>query len=457
MFECDGVLIDGTSFVSNLGANFGGSIMAEGGSNITLRGNSFVDGSCESEGGAIYLSATSASIEDCSFDNCSAPIQGGGVAASSGSNLVVRGNRFSGNSSQIGAGYYQTGGSLELEHNLFNANTVSVVSSAAYVSAVTSCTFVGNTFAENNTTTGGPTVIIDSDTPVDARNNIIANNTGSGILCSGDPLNFSYNLFWNNSSGDYSGCTAGVTDLSLAPLFVNAAGGDFHLAQHSPAIDAGDPTGVSDPDGGRADLGWYGSRSFVMDQPVFPQNASASVLASDVLVSWDANSEVDVVSYLVYGGTTAGFVPDAANLLATVPAPATSANLGNPSPNQFFKVAALDGDGYASGYSSAVEATATDAPSSALVTALLGNTPNPFNPSTLIRYEISRDGPVQLFVYDATGRVLRRLVDGRVEAGRHEMSWDGRDGSGQRVASGIYFYKLIASGDSYSRKMVLVK
>ncbi len=89
--------------------------------------------------------------------------------------------------------------------------------------------------------------------------------------------------------------------------------------------------------------------------------------------------------------------------------------------------------------------------------ALAQNTPNPFNPTTLIRYELSETEHVVLSVYDANGRLVRALVDEVRPLGKSEVVWDGRNEAGSSVGSGVYFYRLEAGKFSESRKMVLLK
>ena len=85
------------------------------------------------------------------------------------------------------------------------------------------------------------------------------------------------------------------------------------------------------------------------------------------------------------------------------------------------------------------------------------NYPNPFNPSTAINFRLSATGQVKLDIFDLRGRLVRRLVKQELSAGPHVISWDGRDAAGSAVASGAYFYRLNANGQSYSRKMTLLK
>lgn len=89
---------------------------------------------------------------------------------------------------------------------------------------------------------------------------------------------------------------------------------------------------------------------------------------------------------------------------------------------------------------------------------LLPNYPNPFNPSTTISFITPRTSNLELVVYDLPGRVVRTLVSGVMEAGRHTVVWDGKDNRGVSVGSGSYFYQLRA-GSSFveTRRMILAR
>jgi hypothetical protein len=89
---------------------------------------------------------------------------------------------------------------------------------------------------------------------------------------------------------------------------------------------------------------------------------------------------------------------------------------------------------------------------------LYQNVPNPFNPTTMIRFEVpERGGHVTLQVFDAAGRLVKTLVNGFESGGANAIQWDGTDLRGERVATGVYFYRLQAPGFSESRKLVLMK
>ena len=89
--------------------------------------------------------------------------------------------------------------------------------------------------------------------------------------------------------------------------------------------------------------------------------------------------------------------------------------------------------------------------------ALKGNFPNPFNPKTTIRFALAANEYVHLNVYDLGGRLVKTLVDEPMVAANHEVVWDGKDNNGARVASGVYFYKLVAGDFNATEKMVMLK
>ena len=95
-------------------------------------------------------------------------------------------------------------------------------------------------------------------------------------------------------------------------------------------------------------------------------------------------------------------------------------------------------------------------------TKLLANYPNPFNPETWIPYRLADDGNVTLTIYDGSGQMVRTLEVGHRVAAVYEsrdkaIYWDGRNGGGEAVASGVYFYHLSAGDYSHTRKMVILK
>ncbi len=89
--------------------------------------------------------------------------------------------------------------------------------------------------------------------------------------------------------------------------------------------------------------------------------------------------------------------------------------------------------------------------------ALYEARPNPFNPSTTLRYELAAEGPVSIAVYGLLGRPVRTLVDGYGAMGIHRAVWDGRDDAGREVASGTYLVRFRAGGIVQARRVTLVR
>jgi hypothetical protein len=88
---------------------------------------------------------------------------------------------------------------------------------------------------------------------------------------------------------------------------------------------------------------------------------------------------------------------------------------------------------------------------------LYQNHPNPFNPITMITFDIAAAGKVTLAIYDVTGRMIRVLVDGHRNPGRYSVPWNGRNSDNSMAASGMYFYKLTGPGYTETRKMILLR
>jgi len=94
--------------------------------------------------------------------------------------------------------------------------------------------------------------------------------------------------------------------------------------------------------------------------------------------------------------------------------------------------------------------------------ALLQNYPNPFNPETWIPYQLATDSPLTIHIYNTKGQLVRTISLGNKDAGVYTTKgkaayWDGKDSLGQKVASGVYFYTLMAGEFMATRKMLILK
>ena len=184
------------------------------------------------------------------------------------------------------------------------------------------------------------------------------------------------------------------------------------------------------------------------------QSSSAAFSGSGVELSWKL-SEIDAgVEFLVSRSKSGGdFVPlDVTGLSRTGLAFSYVDTNVEPGEGYVYKVEySLEGRSRLLFISQEVRTPAASL-------ALDQNRPNPFNPSTTISFSLPEACEVRLEVYDVSGRLVARLVDGRkLGAGAHEADWNGRDVSGGTAASGVYIYRLIAGKETISKKMVLLR
>jgi len=88
----------------------------------------------------------------------------------------------------------------------------------------------------------------------------------------------------------------------------------------------------------------------------------------------------------------------------------------------------------------------------------LGNYPNPFNPTTNIKFDLPDAGKVKLTIYNIKGQKVKQLVHDRIEAGSHKVVWNGTNTNNKQVSSGVYFYRLEVAGKKIlTNKMLMLK
>ncbi|MBT6625382.1 MAG: T9SS type A sorting domain-containing protein, partial [Gemmatimonadetes bacterium] len=89
--------------------------------------------------------------------------------------------------------------------------------------------------------------------------------------------------------------------------------------------------------------------------------------------------------------------------------------------------------------------------------ALSQNHPNPFNPETMIHFDLPTPGETELSLFNLMGQRVATLVSGSRDAGSYMLRWDGRDDTGRELASGVYLFRLIAGDQIETRKLTLLR
>jgi type IX secretion system substrate protein len=183
-----------------------------------------------------------------------------------------------------------------------------------------------------------------------------------------------------------------------------------------------------------------------------PANAAASIQGANVFVTWSSPTETrDIDSYNVYRDGI--LYSEEVSSTFFIDIDATSGE------TYIYNITTLYDGGWESEYSNDAEITITGAGGELipLVTELEGNFPNPFNPTTTIKFGLNESATVTLEVYNIRGEKVRTLVDSELEAKYHTVLWNGEDSSGKNVSSGVYFYKMKAGEYSSTKKMIMMK
>ena len=204
-------------------------------------------------------------------------------------------------------------------------------------------------------------------------------------------------------------------------------------------------TGVYTNPNGESDPSNTSAVNIVLPQVI---NVNAVSNGANIVVTWGA-LERALESYNIYrDGALVGTVTS--NLFV---------NMNVPAGTYVYNVAGVFTGSYEGPWSAdfLIEHTDADPNLIPLVTSLDGNYPNPFNPTTTIKFGLHEVQVVSLNVYNIKGEKVRTLVSGELEAGYHSIVWDGRDESGKPAASGVYFYKMKADKFLQTKKMILMK
>jgi hypothetical protein len=192
-----------------------------------------------------------------------------------------------------------------------------------------------------------------------------------------------------------------------------------------------------------------------------PRGTQIIPVDSPVLVRWFASDNEEIADYSLLLSRDGGVTwpetivwrqPYAASTIWTV--------TGAPTQHAKLKVQVRDGRGNTGEATSAeliLVAASTSKAAAGLLSGLEEVGPNPFNPTTTIRYHLTAPATVGLEIYDLCGRSVRQLVHGHVPAGTHLVRWDGRSDAGDPVGSGTYLLVFRAGDTRQTRKLTLLK
>jgi hypothetical protein len=180
---------------------------------------------------------------------------------------------------------------------------------------------------------------------------------------------------------------------------------------------------------------------------------------TELLLSWEPSGhhDEDLALYRVYRGAASNFPLDASHLVGSSTEETYLDPIGTGT--WYYRVTAVDVHGNEGEGSAELEVTNLTAVPEVMpeVFALHTNRPNPFNPRTIIGFDLPEERFVTLTVYALDGRRIATLVQESLPAGRHEVAWQGRDDLGRSVATGLYAYRIEAGDFRQTKKMILLR
>jgi hypothetical protein len=190
--------------------------------------------------------------------------------------------------------------------------------------------------------------------------------------------------------------------------------------------------------------------------PVDLYDLAAEQDGADVVVRWRTRDERDVAAYRVFRGRDPGaLAPLAPDVLPHAEGTYVFRDV-HPEPGTWiYRIGEVASDGAVLLHGSTGIHVSAAVPLRPFLDAAM---PNPFNPSTTLRFGIAAAGALVIDVFDARGRRVRGLRrEAHAPAGFHRVTWDGRDDAGRRVASGAYVVRMQAQGALFTRRVILVK
>ena len=187
--------------------------------------------------------------------------------------------------------------------------------------------------------------------------------------------------------------------------------------------------------------------------PSAPLEFTATPTAVSIKLHWNVSPEPDIAEYRLYRGTSAGFVPGPSNLISSQP----DTGFADPASGSFYyKLSAVDTHGNAGPLATTHATSVVDVPTARAPAAisLTPPLPNPMLGSTSFRIALPDRMKIGLSILDVSGRIVRTLAHGWLDAGEHSVAWDGVDDKGRSTAGGLYFVVLETKGRRLVQRIV---
>ncbi len=506
--EGSGAVLEGFT-ISNLNSTIVGwlcGVYCGANSSPVIRGNLIKDnGNVWSSGSGVMVSQSSPIIEgnEITLNECA--YIGAGMRLHECPQVVIQNNvislnyTWSGYGVAKGGGIYSENSSALIQGNLIVNNVcdppygqagggIAIEGTGQY--QILNNTFSGNESVMPGMNSGGG-LYLSGPMMAMVYNNIVVNSLGGGISSNPQgtaPVILDFNDVWNNDPFNYYGTQPGNYSLSLNPQFVGGSPYSYELTASSPGLNAGAFTTDPDPDGTRADVGCYPYDQAGMHVALVADNFPIYISAVGGSFGYTLHLTNHTTNTTVFDVWIQAVLPDSSvvgplilrqglsfapqeqyerHIVQNVPGGAPTGNYTYRARVGFYFTGTIYYEAYlpftkagttnGSGSWTLTQGLDALATINSITPAPAANfdlrvNPNPFNPSTVARYQIPDARYVSLRVYDTAGRLVAALVDGWKEAGTHEAAFDG---SG--LSSGLYFAELKGGDYHQVQKVVLMK
>jgi len=450
--------ISNSYFFQNYAEWDGGGIYLEDNSDVDIDNCLFLQNNCGFYGGGMVVYGSASTIENCTFEGNNSAIFAAGFSSWNGANSELYNCSFLANNAGACAGVYTVNSNLIMANVLFQGNITDYGSGAA-CGITSSNVEVSNVTAVDNISplSGGAFWL--NDGTLDVYNSILWNNQPEDI----------YTL-----SGTSSIANSCVSDGSVGPnviyddpQFIDYAGTEYHLNENSPCIDTGDETLISftlpefDLDGNDRIVDGDNNGTATIDMGVFEYYELVVTTGFIVGVVSDteglllSNAEITAGIYTTQTNIYGEYEMEVETGEYTVSCYAEGYEI----PDEV-QVTVLEGETVTVNFVLEPE-VGIDNDELEIRNCKLSNYPNPFNPSTIISFELGTDPTenVELLIYNLRGQKVRSfLINSSTDQLINSVTWHGDDEFGKPASSGVYLYKLNVDGKTEAmRKCVLLK
>ena len=187
-----------------------------------------------------------------------------------------------------------------------------------------------------------------------------------------------------------------------------------------------------------------------------PSNLTATAEIGSIILNWESPDQVfgTLSGYVIY--RNGAFLQPISNVYNSF----TDHTVENGIEYTYYLTAIYtnpDGISVPSNEATVTLVSIIDEPAIPLVNALLGNYPNPFNPETIILFDIAVGSNLRIDIYNTKGQRVITLIDKFMETGHHQAIWTGKDEHGKEQASGLYFYLMEIGETRFIKRMTLMK